>query len=112
MKLALQLVLLFATCLPAAFGAQLTPPKLDVPYGHNPAAGKFAEINGIKLYYETYGNGRPMLQSHGNGDNIAGMGNQIKFFATHYRVIAADSRGQGKARWAPADSPTSRSPRT
>ena len=93
--------LLLAVCLPGAFGAQLTPPKLDVPYGHNPAAGKFAEINGIKLYYETYGSGRPMLQIHGNGDNIAGMGNQIKFFATHYRVIAADSRGQGKSAMGP-----------
>ena len=84
--------LLVATLFFAATSfAQLTPPKLDIPYGHNSAAGKFAEVNGINLYYETYGSSRPMLQIHGNGDSIAGMGHQIKFFSTHYRVIAADS---------------------
>lgn len=95
------LFLVLASLLPAAVGAGLAPPKLAVPYGNNPAAGKFAEINGIKLYYETYGTGRPMLQIHGNGGNIAGMGNQIQFFAPHYRVIAADSRGQGKSEMGP-----------
>ena len=90
--------LLVATLFFAATSfAQLTPPKLDIPYGHNSAAGKFAEVNGINLYYETYGSSRPMLQIHGNGDSIAGMGHQIKFFSTHYRVIAADSRGHGKS---------------
>ena len=38
-----------------------------VPYGHNPAAGKFAAVRGLKLYYETYGAGPPLLLLHGNG---------------------------------------------
>ena len=85
----------------SASGVELNPPKLAVPYGDNPAAGKFATVNGIRLYYETYGTGRPMLQIHGNGGSIAHMGNQIQFFSTHYRVIAADSRGQGKSELGP-----------
>lgn len=90
--------LIMAALLPLALvSAELNPPKLAIPYGDNPAAGNYAEVNGIKLYYETYGTGRPMLQIHGNGDSIAGMGNQIQFFSTHYRVIAADSRGQGRS---------------
>jgi pimeloyl-ACP methyl ester carboxylesterase len=75
----------------------LRPPKLGVPYGNNKKAGAFEELNGIKLYVETYGAGQPMLQIHGNGESIASMGYQIKFFADRYRVIVADSRGHGKS---------------
>ncbi len=71
--------------------------KPEVRYGQNTAAGAFVQVNGIKLYYEIYGSGRAMLQIHGNGGSIAGMRNQIEFFAAHYKVIAADSRGHGKS---------------
>jgi len=54
-------------------------------------------VNGIKLYVETYGKGQTMLQIHGNGESIASMGHQIRFFSDRYRVIAADSRGHGKS---------------
>jgi pimeloyl-ACP methyl ester carboxylesterase len=77
--------------------AELSPPKLVVPYGENVAAGKTVVLNGIKLYYETYGQGPPMLLIHGNGQSIGAMGYQIDFFASHYHVIAADSRGHGKS---------------
>ena len=93
--------LLVFTALPLAListaVAQLIPPKLAVPYGDNAPAGKFAEVNGIKLYYETYGQGAPLLMIHGNGASIAAMGYQIQDFAPHYRVISADSRGHGKS---------------
>ena len=75
----------------------LAPPVLDVPYGDNAAAGAYASVNGIELYYETYGTGQPMLQIHGNDLSISSMGYQIAFFAPHYKVIAADSRGHGKS---------------
>lgn len=69
----------------------------DTPYGNNPAVGKYVEINGAKIYYEEYGQGEPLMLIHGNGGNILTMGNQIDFFRKKYRVIAADSRGQGKS---------------
>jgi pimeloyl-ACP methyl ester carboxylesterase len=93
-------ILLFAS-LAATLPARLVPPELAIPYGTNPTAGKFAEVNGIKLYYETYGAGPTLLLIHGNGGNIAGMGNQIQFFATHYQVITADSRGHGQSGMGP-----------
>lgn len=80
---------------------ELAPPKLAVPYGENAAVGKFAQLNGIRLYYEVYGDGPALLQIHGNGGSIAAMGNQIQFFAPHYKVIAADSRGHGKSEMGP-----------
>jgi pimeloyl-ACP methyl ester carboxylesterase len=67
------------------------------PYGNNPAAGKYATVNGIQMYYETYGEGAPMVLIHGNGGNVASMGNQIEYFKSKYRIIVADSRAQGKS---------------
>jgi pimeloyl-ACP methyl ester carboxylesterase len=72
-------------------------PAAAPDWGDNPAAGHVAHVNGIDMYYETYGQGPPLLLIHGNGDSIAAMAHQIPYFAKHYRVIAADSRGHGKS---------------
>ena len=69
----------------------------DIPYGNNDKTGKYADINGIKMYYEEYGTGKPLFLIHGNGGDIHSMGNQIDYFKNKYRVIAADSRGHGKS---------------
>ncbi len=86
-----------ALMLQAAEDVYWAPPKLDVPYGNNAAAGESVQLNGIKLYFETYGKGQPLLVLHGNGQDISALGNQIKFFSGRYRVIAPDSRGHGKS---------------
>jgi len=36
-------------------------------YGSNPEAGQYAELNGIKMYYEIYGNGTSELHSNDGG---------------------------------------------
>ena len=33
----------------------------QVKYGDNPAAGKYYDVRGIKMYVETYGQGKPLL---------------------------------------------------
>lgn len=66
-------------------------------YGNNPAAGHWLSTRGIKLYYETYGRGAPLLFIHGNGGSINNFSHNIPFFAKHYQVIAVDSRAQGKS---------------
>ncbi|TWR26569.1 alpha/beta hydrolase [Mucilaginibacter pallidiroseus] len=65
-------------------------------YGRNKAVGKYAEIRGIKMYYEEYGKGEPLLIIHGNGGSIKNFVYQIPYFSKKYRVILADSRAQGK----------------
>jgi pimeloyl-ACP methyl ester carboxylesterase len=70
-------------------------------YGSNPAAGKTFTHDGVKIYYEIYGAGEPLLLIHGNGESITSFSAQIDFFRRRYRVIAMDSRDQGKS----ADSP-------
>ena len=73
------------------------PAPAHVVYGANPAAGGYFEHDGVKLYYEVYGAGPPLLLIHGNGANIWSMKNQIAFFSQHYRVIAMDSRDHGRS---------------
>ena len=68
-----------------------------VNYGHNPAAGHTVAVNGIKLYYETYGQGEPLLLLHGNGQSIGAFTGQIPELAKHYQVIAVDTRAQGQS---------------
>ena len=65
-------------------------------YGNNKKAGKYVSIRGIKMYYETYGNGKPLLIIHGNGGSIKDFSKQIPYFSKEYKVILADSRAQGK----------------
>jgi len=72
-------------------------------YGNNPDAGHYLSTRGFKLYYETYGEGEPLLLLHGNGGSIENMANQIPFFSQYYKVIAIDTRAHGKSN-DPADS--------
>lgn len=66
--------------------------------GHNPKAGHFADLRGVKLYYEVYGAGSPVLFIHGNGGSMHDFRHQLGAFAKSYKVILVDSRAQGKSK--------------
>ena len=68
-----------------------------VNYGKNTSAGRTVAVNGIKVYYETYGSGEPLLLLHGNGQSIDDFRAQIPVLAQHFRVIAVDTRAQGQS---------------
>jgi len=68
-----------------------------IEYGNNPAAGKYYNIRGIKMYCEVYGTGEPVLLIHGNGGSISAFSKTIPYFAKKYQVIAVDSRAHGKS---------------
>ncbi|MEP6674881.1 MAG: alpha/beta hydrolase [Ferruginibacter sp.] len=70
----------------------------NVPnYGNDKKVGKFASINGIKLYYEIYGQGQPLVVLHGNGGSISSAATHYPELIKKYKVIAIDSRGQGQS---------------
>ncbi len=69
----------------------------STPYGSNAAVGRTFTHDGVRLYYEIYGSGEPLLVIHPNGASIAAMKRQIDYFRTHYRVIAMDTRDHGKS---------------
>lgn len=70
--------------------------EVNIDYGNNPDAGHYVIVNNIKMYYEVYGEGEPLLLIHGNGGSIKGHSGRIDFFRKNYKVIAADSRSHGK----------------
>lgn len=51
----------------------------------------------IQLHYIEKGSGFPLVLLHGNGENGDYFEHQIDYFASSYRVIAVDTRGQGKS---------------
>lgn len=66
-------------------------------FGNNKEVGKLMDVNGVKLYYEVYGQGEPLLLIHGNNSSMASFNNQLDVLAKKYQVIALDSRGQGNS---------------
>lgn len=49
------------------------------------------------LYARIYGEGRPLLLLHGNGENHQILDAQIRHFSSFRQVIAMDTRGHGKS---------------
>jgi len=70
--------------------------KITTPYGNNKEAGNYIRVNGMNMYYETYGSGKPLIFLHGNGGSIYGARQKIEYFKNYFKVIAIDSRGHGK----------------
>ncbi len=66
-------------------------------YGDNDSTGKSATVNGIKIYYEEYGQGQPLLLLHGNSESINSFRLQIPELSKSYHVYAIDTRGHGKS---------------
>jgi pimeloyl-ACP methyl ester carboxylesterase len=73
----------------------------SIPFGDNTNAGHHVVLNSVKLYYEIYGEGDPLILLHGNGGKIEAMKHQIQYFAAHYKVIVMDCRGRGKSELGP-----------
>lgn len=61
------------------------------------ANGKFATVNGAKIYYEEYGEGEPLFLLHGFFGNASVWKPFIAEYAKKYRVIVWDMRGHGRS---------------
>ena len=54
-----------------------------------------ARVNGISLYYEVKGSGRPLFLVQGFAGSHRSWFFQTRAFSKHYRVVTTDSRGVG-----------------
>lgn len=56
----------------------------------------YAPINGLRMYYEVYGEGRPLVLIHGGGSTIGtSFGRIIPALAKHRQVIAVELQAHG-----------------
>jgi pimeloyl-ACP methyl ester carboxylesterase len=58
--------------------------------------GKYAEVNGINLYYEIHGTGRPLILLHGGLGSGEMFGPVLPALAERHQVIAVDLQGHGR----------------
>jgi pimeloyl-ACP methyl ester carboxylesterase len=78
------LVLAFAVLTAATVSAQAAP-------------GRYADVNGVKMYYEVHGKGRPIVLIHGAFCTIDGcFGPLVKLLAKSRQVIAVELQGHGR----------------
>ena len=58
--------------------------------------GEYAEVNGINLYYETHGSGRPLILLHGGLGSGEMFGPVLPLLAERHQVVAVDLQGHGR----------------
>ncbi|SCL20391.1 Pimeloyl-ACP methyl ester carboxylesterase [Micromonospora rhizosphaerae] len=59
-------------------------------------SGQYAEVNGVNLYYETHGAGRPMILLHGGLGSGEMFGPILPTLADRHQVILVDLQGHGR----------------
>lgn len=60
------------------------------------AQGEYAEVNGLKLYYEIHGSGSPLVLLHGGGSTIdSNYGRILAQLALTHKVIAVELQAHG-----------------
>jgi pimeloyl-ACP methyl ester carboxylesterase len=58
--------------------------------------GEYADVNGIKLYYEKHGTGRPLILLHGGLMSGETFGPVLSDLARNHQVIVPDLQGHGR----------------
>ncbi|HEY8437043.1 MAG TPA: alpha/beta hydrolase [Candidatus Limnocylindrales bacterium] len=60
------------------------------------ASGAYADVNGIRLYYEIHGAGRPLILLHGGLMSGETFGPVLPALAASHRVVVVDLQGHGR----------------
>jgi pimeloyl-ACP methyl ester carboxylesterase len=63
---------------------------------HTKGTGQYAEVNGINLYYEIHGSGRPLILLHGGLGSGEMFGPVLPQLAERHQVVAVDLQGHGR----------------
>jgi pimeloyl-ACP methyl ester carboxylesterase len=63
--------------------------------------GTYIEANGLRVYYEVYSEGEPLLLIHGGTATSESWASHLPAFTKHFQVFTPDSRGHGRT-----DNPT------
>jgi pimeloyl-ACP methyl ester carboxylesterase len=59
-------------------------------------SGQYADVNGVHLYFETYGSGRPLILLHGGLGSGEMFGPILGTLAADHQVVLVDLQGHGR----------------
>jgi pimeloyl-ACP methyl ester carboxylesterase len=87
-------LIIFATLLFAVFANKIFAHSLIKT--DTMVTGNYADVNGIKMYYEIHGEGAPLVLIHGGGSTIqTTFGKILPMLAEHYKCIAVELQAHG-----------------
>ncbi|MFN7022952.1 MAG: alpha/beta fold hydrolase [Pseudorhizobium sp.] len=78
---------------PVATPAQEAPTQM--PPLPAPTDSGFADVNGVKIWYQVYGEGDPLILLHGGFGTVEMFGPNIEVLAEGRKVIGVDLQGHG-----------------
>jgi len=88
--------LLFLLSPASAADLTVLPPETPLPV---PDSSGYAAVNGVRLWYASFGRGEPVILVHGGLVSSIVWGSQVRALAPRYRVIILDNRGHGRSTW-------------
>ncbi|MDO5601495.1 MAG: alpha/beta hydrolase [Oscillospiraceae bacterium] len=62
----------------------------------------FAEVNGVRIFYEVQGAGRPLVLLHGNAEDHHIFDKAAPLLSSRFTVYTPDTRGHGQSRYTDA----------
>ena len=90
-------VLSAAAIIAVPVSAQTQKPTAQGAWGGKTnGAGHYANVNGIRLYYETHGTGKPLILLHGGLGAIEMFGPNLPALGKGRQLIAVDLQGHGR----------------
>ncbi|UYQ94953.1 alpha/beta hydrolase [Chitinophaga horti] len=94
--LIIALLAIFAACQPASKKHELS---MKDSTQLKPVQSGYADVNGLKMYYEVYGSGKPLVMIHGSYMNIPlNWAHMIPSLAKDRQVIVAEMQGHGRTK--------------
>jgi pimeloyl-ACP methyl ester carboxylesterase len=100
-------VVIVTSCQPNSKNEQnvSTEPKgMDTSQRIKPAESGYADVNGLKMYYEVYGQGKPVVLLHGSYMNIPlNWSHIIPLLSKDRKVIVTEMQGHGRTRDIPRE---------
>lgn len=95
-RLAAVLTAVALIAVPLRVQSQAIPSAKGAWGGKTNSAGHYANVNGIRLYYEIHGTGKPLILLHGGLGALEMFGPNLPALGEGREIIAVDLQGHGR----------------
>ena len=91
------IILIFASCKEKKTTEAQTNNTVNTKIDSLTFKSGYSDVNGLKMYYEIYGEGKPLVLIHGGGSTIqTTFGRVIPMLAKHRKLIAVELQAHGR----------------